>query len=47
MGTVTPAARPFAGRTSYPWAALLGVWRDALGIEYVRVYDLIEVPPDG
>lgn len=26
---------------------VLGVWKDELGIEYVRVYDLIEVPPGG
>ena len=26
---------------------VLGVWRDEFGIEYVRVYDLIEVPTGG
>ncbi len=26
---------------------VLGVWKDVLGIEYVRVYDLIEVPSGG
>ena len=26
---------------------VLGVWRDELGIEFVRMYDLIEVSSDG
>ena len=44
-GTVTlPAGfRPYDIGPDY----VLGVWKDVLGIEYVRMYDLIEVPSGG
>ena len=38
-----PRFRPHEIGSDY----VLGVWKDELGIEYVRVYDLIEVPPGG
>ena len=44
-GTVTlPAGfRPYDIGPDY----VLGMWRDVLGIEYVRMYDLIEAPSGG
>ncbi|MCY3699380.1 MAG: hypothetical protein OXH46_07055 [Gemmatimonadetes bacterium] len=41
VGVLPPRFRPHEIGSDY----VLGVWKDELGIEYVRVYDLIEVPP--
>ncbi len=38
-----PGFRPYDIGSDY----VLGKWTDELGIEYVQMYDLIEVPPDG